>query len=173
MAVCRRCGNQMADTAAACPACGELRYQQPAAQPQYAPPQQAQPQYPQQQYGQPQPQYGAPQPGMAQPAYALPVSADEAKGFVGALFDLSFSAFITTKLIRVLYIIAIILAGLEGLSIIGYGFMMGSLPGLIAIVAAPIVFFAIVIGARVYMELVMVIFKAAENLADIAKNMKR
>jgi hypothetical protein len=165
----------MADTAAACPACGELRYQQPA-QPQYGQPQQQQPQYPQQpQYGQPQqqPQYGAPQPAMAQPAYAIPVSADEAKGFVGALFDLSFSSFITTKLIKILYIIAIILAGLEALSIIGYGFMMGSVAGLVTLVASPIVFFAIVIAARVYMELVMVIFKAAENLSDIAKNMKR
>ena len=174
MAVCRRCGNQMADTAAACPACGELRYQQPAAQPQYGQPQAAQPQYPQQQYGQPQqPQYGAPQPAAAMPQYAMPVSADEAKGFVGALFDLSFSSFITTKLIKVLYIIAIILAALEALSIIGYGFMMGSVAGLVTLIASPIVFFAIVIAARVYMELVMVIFKAAENLADIAKNMKR
>src|SRR3954451_3949105 len=141
MAMCRRCGNQMADTAEACPACGELRYQQPAAPPQYGQPQQQQPQYPQQpQYGQPhqqqqQPQYGTPQPAMAQPAYAIPVSADEAKGFVGALFDLSFSSFITTKLIKILYIIAIILAGLEALSVIGYGFMMGSVAGLVTLVA--------------------------------------
>lgn len=177
MAVCRRCGNQMADNAAACPACGELRYQQPAAatpqygapQPQYQQPGAAYPQqgYPQQQ----QQQYGAPQGG--QPQYAMPVSADEAKGFIGALFDLSFSSFITTKLIKVLYILAMIGAGLEALAVIGVGFARGSMFGLVMLILSPIVFFAIVILARVYMELVMVIFRAAELLADIAKNTKK
>ncbi|HEY3739007.1 MAG TPA: DUF4282 domain-containing protein [Bryobacteraceae bacterium] len=165
----------MADNAAACPACGELRYQQPAAAPtpQYGAPQQQyqQPgaQYPQQGY--PQQQYGAPQGG--QPQYAMPVSADEAKGFIGALFDLSFSSFITTKLIKVLYILAIIGAGLEALAVIGVGFARGSMFGLVMLIASPIVFFAIVILARVYMELVMVIFRAAELLAEIAKNTKK
>jgi len=175
MAVCRRCGNQMADTAAACPACGELRYQQPAAA-QYPASQPAQPQYPQQQsyaqpgYQQPQP-YATP--GAGQPQYAMPVSADEAKGFIGALFDLSFTSFITTKLVKVLYIIAIVGAALEALGVIGIGFARGSLYGLIMLVASPIVFFAIVIVARVYMELVIVIFRAAEQLTEVAKNTKR
>ena len=167
MAICRRCGNQMADTAAACPACGELRYQQPVQatppqQPQYAAPQ-PQPQYPQQPYAAP----------AAAQQYAVPVTADEAKGFIGALFDLSFTSFITTKLIRVLFIICIIGAALEALAIIGYGFAVGSAVGLGAIIASPIVFFAIVIAARVYMELVIVIFRGAEHLTEIAKSVKR
>lgn len=181
MAVCRRCGNQMADTAAACPACGELRYQPPqaAATPQYAAPAQPQAaqypqpaQYPQaQQYAQPQQAYIAPQ---AAAAYAIPVTADEAKGFVGALFDLSFTTFITTKLIRVLYVIAIVLASIYALMAIGYGFTMGGATGAIgALIISPLVFFAVVICARVYMELVIVIFRAAEHLAEIAKNTKR
>ena len=183
MAICRRCGNQMADTAAACPACGELRYQAPAAaappqfqQPQYPQaPQPAQPQYqqphPQQQY--PQQAYGAPQ-AAATPQYAMPVSADEAKGFIGALFDLSFTSFITTKLIKVLYIIAIIFAALYALAALSYGYALGGVAGLIgALIVSPIVFLAGVIFARVYMELVMVIFRGAEHLAEIAKNTKR
>lgn len=166
----------MADNAAACPACGELRYQPPqqAATPQYAAPA-AQPQAPQQyqqpSYAQQQPAYGAPAPAAA---YAMPVTADEAKGFVGALFDLSFTTFITTKLIKVLYIIAIILAGIYALTAIGWGFTMGGTTGAIgALIVSPLVFFAVVIGARVYMELVMVIFRAAEHLAEIAKSVKR
>lgn len=177
MAVCRRCGNQMADTAAACPACGELRYQPPqaAATPQYAAP--AQPQYPQQaQYpAQAQPYAQQPHQAYAAPAaaYAVP-TADEAKGFIGALFDLTFTTFITTKLVRVLYIIAIILAALYALTAIGYGFTFGGATGAIgALIVSPLVFFAVVIGARVYMELVIVIFRAAEHLGEIAKNTKR
>ena len=175
MAVCRRCGNQMADTAAACPACGELRYQapQPAAAPQYAAP--AQPQaaqhYPQpQQYAQPQQAYAAAQPAAA---YAIPVSADEAKGFISALFDLSFTSFITTKLVKVLYIICIIGGALGALGMIGSGFIAGATSGLISVVIAPIVFLATVIFARVYMELVIVIFRGAEHLAEIARSVKR
>ena len=169
MAVCRRCGNQMADNAAACPACGELRYQapQPAATPQYA-----QPQYPQQSYPQqPQQSYAAPQQPAA--AYAVPVSAEEAKGFIGALFDLSFTSFITTKLIRVLYILCIIGGGLSALGMIGSGFVAGATSGLISIIVAPLVFLAVVIFARVYLELVIVIFRGAEHLAEIAKHSKR
>ena len=160
----------MADTAAACPACGELRYQPPqaAAQPQYAAPQAAQ-------YGQPQ-QYAAPQQqayAAPQPAYAMPVSADEAKGFVGALFDLSFTSFITTKLIKFLYIILIVGAALSALGLIGSGFVAGSTSGLLSIVIAPIMFFGLVVLARVYLELVIVIFRGAEHLGEIAKQTKR
>ena len=169
MAVCRRCGNQMADTAAACPACGELRYQapQPAAAPQYAAPAQPQAaQYPQPSYQQPQQQaYAAPA-----AAYAIPVSADEAKGFIGALFDLSFTSFITTKIIKVLYIIAIILGGIYALVLIGAGFTAGTMAGLGALIVSPLVFLLFVIGARIYMELVIVIFRGAESLGEIAKN---
>ena len=180
MAVCRRCGNQMADTAAACPACGELRYQQPmAAQPQYGAPQAAQPQYPQQQYGQPQQQYAAPQPAMAQPQFAMPVvSADEAKGFIGALMDFSFTSFITTKLVKVLYIIAIIFAalGAVGMAISGLLQLTHSytfITGLISLVLAPIMFLFSVIWSRVAMEIIIVIFRGAEHLAEIAKSIKK
>ena len=165
MAVCRRCGNQMADTAAACPACGELRYQPPQApQPQQYPaaaPQQAQ-QYPQ--YAQPQ------QPA---PAYAMPVSADEAKGFIAALFDLSFTSFITTKIIKFMYIVAIIICGLYALGMVGAAFSSNSMLGLGALIVAPLLFLLFVVMARIYMELVIVIFRGAEHLAEIAKQTKR
>ena len=38
------------------------------------------------------------------------------KGFFGALFDLSFSSFVTTKIIKVLYVIAIVIAGIAALA---------------------------------------------------------
>ena len=173
MAVCRRCGNQMADNAAACPACGELRYQPPQApQQQYpaaATPQQQQPQYPQ--YAQPQPQaYGAPQPAQA---YAMPVSADEAKGFIGALFDLSFTNFITTKIIKFMYIVAIVVCALYALAMVGAAFSSNSMLGLGALIVSPLLFLLFVVLARIYMELVIVIFRGAEHLAEIAKQTKR
>jgi len=186
MAICRRCGNQMADTAAACPACGELRYQQPAAPaaaPQYAAPQYpaqqpAQPQYqqphqPQAQY--PQQAYAAPQQAApAQPQYAMPmVSADEAKGFIGALFDFSFTSFITTKLIKFIYILAVVCAALGVLGVIGTSFYQSATSGLLMLVISPVIFVLYAVLIRMYLELVIVIFRGAEHLAEIAKNTKR
>lgn len=176
MAVCRRCGNQMADTAAACPACGELRYQPPqAAAPaqQYAAaPQPAQ--YPQ--YAQPQQQaYAAPQPA---PAYAMPVSADEARSFIGALFDLSFTSFITTKLVKIWYILILIVASGYGLVLLVGGLLSLSnsqtfMYGLMGIVGAPLVFLIFAISGRIFMEVLIVIFRGAEHLAEIAKQTRR
>ena len=170
MAVCRRCGNQMADTAAACPACGELRYQppQPAA-PQYPAQPQAPQQYPQPQYAQPQQAYSAPQAA----AYAIPVSQDEARGFFAALFDLSFTTFITTKFIKFAYILFILIAGLGALALIAKGFDIGTGAGLGALVLSPIVFFIYLIGFRILLESVINAFRITEHLSEIAKNTKR
>ena len=184
MAVCRKCGNQMAEQAAACPACGELRYQapQPVAAPQYAAPAAAQPQYPRPAAQYPQQAYAAPQPaaqyGAPAPAYAMPVSADDATGFIGALFDFSFTHFITTKLIKLWYILTLIGGVIYGLVLLFGGLSALSssytrLAGLGAIIAAPIVFLVTAISGRLFCELVIVIFRAAGHLSEIAQQNKR
>jgi hypothetical protein len=98
------------------------------------------------------------------------------KGFFGALFDLSFSEFITTKLVRLLYILLLILVviGLV-VGIIGglvTMFTDNFFAGLVTIVAASIGALISVIMARVWMEIIIVIFRIAENTSDLAQ-MKR
>jgi hypothetical protein len=98
------------------------------------------------------------------------------KGFFGALFDLSFSEFITTKLVRLLYILLLILVviGLV-VGIIGglvTMFTDNFFAGLVTIVAASIGSLISVIMARVWMEIIIVIFRIAENTSDLAQ-MKR
>ena len=108
------------------------------------------------------------------------VNADDAKGFVGSLFDLSFNSFITTKLVKVLYVIGIIGALLTAGSLLLSGFAamfsgstQGTLSGVVLIVLAPVAFLALVIAARVYMEVIIVVFRAAEHLAEIAHQSRR
>jgi len=141
MAFCAKCGTQLAAGAAACSACGAPTGVAPAA--------------------------AAP----AQPRYVPPINTQQAAGFLSSLFDLSFTNFITTKLIKVLFVISIVLSALECLMLVAYAFqMMGTFAGiLMLLIGAPLVFFVAVIYSRVLMEVLIVIFRCSEYLAEIAK----
>ncbi len=88
----------------------------------------------------------------------------DGKGFFGSLFDLSFSDFITTKILKLLYILAIIGAGIGALMVVIGGFQSGSgAVGIFSLIIAPIIFMLYVILARMWLELIIVIFRIAEN----------
>lgn len=159
MAFCSICGTQMADSATFCPGCGRKAEgavgggvpagsARPSAASQSAPATTA--------------------------AQAMPISADEAKGFLSALFDLSFTSFVTTKLIKVLFVLLIVICALMALGIAASGFNQGTGTGVLALVIiAPIVFFLGVIYSRVLLEIIIVIFRMAEHLAEIAEQGRR
>lgn len=91
---------------------------------------------------------------------------------LSAIFDFSFSQFITAKLIRVLYGLLMAIAAILSL-VIGIGIMnevggfMGLLAGLIII---PIAFLVLVIINRISLEMTIVLFRIAESTGDTAKN---
>ncbi len=90
------------------------------------------------------------------------------KGFFGRLFDLSFNEFVTTSIIKVLYVIAIIVAAVVGLFVMFSLFMGGFRGVLMGLILGPVVFVVYVILARVWLEVLIVIFRIAENTAKIA-----
>lgn len=112
-------------------------------------------------YGQPMPVAGPP------PSISTP------KGFFGALFDLSFSSFITSKLIKFLYILQIVGSGFFLLGGIGAGIMRiandSVLEGLLSILLSPVLALVFLIFGRLYLELVIVMFRIAEDIGDINK----
>jgi hypothetical protein len=95
------------------------------------------------------------------------------KGFFAALFDFSFSEFITTKIIKIIYAILIVLAGIVALLLIGVGFNASKAVGVIALIFSPVVFIIYVIFARLWLEVLIVVFKIAEHAKDIALNVKK
>src|SRR5258708_33312925 len=135
MALCQSCGAKMSEGATVCTACGEAKSGRP---------------------------YGS-TPGMTPPSqYAPTATGAEVRGFLAFLFDLSFTSFITTKLIKVLYVLSLIGVALLTLSVITTGFNAGSTIGVITlIIVAPITFLFGIIYCRVVMELVIVVFRAA------------
>jgi Domain of unknown function (DUF4282) len=97
------------------------------------------------------------------PVGAPPVSeakAVEDKGFFGSLFDFSFESFITTKLVPVLYGLALVAVVLTAIGLFTRG-GAGILLGLIVLAFGTIY-------ARVMMETIIVFFRIAEHTRDMA-----
>ena len=91
------------------------------------------------------------------------------KGFFGRLFDLSFNEFITTKIIKVLYVIAMVASAFGGLAVMFGMFATKTFFGVVGgLIAGPVLFLVYVILARVWMEVVIVLFRIAENTAKLA-----
>lgn len=92
------------------------------------------------------------------------------KGFFGSLFDLTFASFITTKIIKVLYVLAIIIAGLIALAYVIFAFAADPVLGLLTLVIlAPLGFLLYVIYTRVFLELIMVIFRIMETNTELVQ----
>ena len=90
--------------------------------------------------------------------------------FFASLFDLSFSEFITTKLIKFIYIIQIVSAALFCLISIIAAFANGIGAGLGTLVIAPIMFLFFIVFSRLWLELIIVIFRIAEHTQSIAEH---
>lgn len=97
----------------------------------------------------------------------------EEKGTVGLLFDLSFSEFVTTRIIKVLFILGIIGAGIGSLVMLGTGFKNGFGAGLLALILAPLAFLFWTLMARMWCELIIVAFRIAENTSRLVEQGKK
>jgi len=89
-----------------------------------------------------------------------------------AIFDFTFTEFISIDLIRVLYVFAFIVASLTMIATILAGFSNSFWWGLGSIIMAPLVFFTIIFVARISLETMIVLFRIAENTKETADNTK-
>jgi hypothetical protein len=84
-------------------------------------------------------------------------------GSFGALVDFSFSRFVTLKLIKVIYFLVFIIAAIVSVVIVVAAFMEDTNWGIGALLLSPVLFLINILIARVYMELVVVLFRIEEN----------
>ena len=94
------------------------------------------------------------------------------KGFFAGLFDLSFTEFITLRIIKCLFILAIIGSGIFALVVLVSLINEGGINILFAFIAAPIVFFLYILGARMWLELIIVLFRIADNTTQLVEQGK-
>ncbi len=98
------------------------------------------------------------------------MSSRDSKGFFGSLFDFKFRFFITSKLIRFIYVLAFLFALLAYVGLVVAAFYESTLIGLLGLfIVGPIAFFLLLIYARVMLELIMVLFSIAENVEVLSR----
>lgn len=89
----------------------------------------------------------------------------------GALFDFSFRRFVTLGIVEILYMLLIAFGALVWLVGVGAGFANGGLVGgLISLIMMTVFFVIQVIVWRVMLELVVVLFRIAENTTTLVEH---
>ncbi len=118
--------------------------------------------------GQGAPGMGAPPPAGPPPAEMSPMAATQAadaRGFLGALFDFSFTSFVTTKIIKALYVLIMILTTLAALVYTVIAFRVSAVFGLLTLVIGDPLFIIMVMAFwRLVLEAFVVVFRMAEDV---------
>lgn len=93
-------------------------------------------------------------------------------GFIGSLFDFSFTSFVTPKIVKVLYVLVTIWTALLALVILIMGFKLGSMAGgLFTLIVIEPIFILLTLGIyRVVLEAFMVVFRIYEEAKKIREN---
>lgn len=98
----------------------------------------------------------------------------QARGFFGALFDISFRSFVTVRIIGVLYVISIVLLVLYTIFLIIAAFQASAVFGVVTLlILGPLFLFLSVIYVRVLLELAIVLFRIAENTSEMVRQGRR
>lgn len=92
---------------------------------------------------------------------------------LGVLFDLSFAEFVTTSMVKLFFIIGIIWSTILTLVLIVLGFKVGASKGVLALLLSPIVFLISVLCARIWCEMIIVVFRIAENTSRLVEQGKQ
>jgi len=93
----------------------------------------------------------------------------EGVGFLKKLFDFSFTSFITLNIVKLLFGIAIVICIFSTVGMIATAFQSGTFSGVLVLILSPILFLIQVICARVWLELVIVLFRIAEDVHSICE----
>ncbi len=89
-------------------------------------------------------------------------------GLVSSLFDFSFTDFITSRLIKILYVILLIGIGIVSLLMFIGGLSQGGAVGyFMAFILMPIYLVIAVLYARIMCELLIIFFRISETLTEI------
>jgi len=89
------------------------------------------------------------------------------RGFFSSLFDISFTSFVTTKLIKVLYVLSLVLIAITALVFVVAGFQESAGLGLfMLVIGAPLGALLYIIYTRVILEFIIQVFRIGELLRD-------
>jgi hypothetical protein len=87
---------------------------------------------------------------------------------LGGLFDFSFEKFITPSVVKIVYILVIVMAGLTWLMMIVAGLSNGIGGFLFGAVFGGLMFIIIILIYRIFLELTMILFRIHDNTEKLA-----
>jgi hypothetical protein len=88
----------------------------------------------------------------------------EEKNFFTGLFDFSFSYSLLRRLVKLLYVLAIVFGGITVVACVVLGYQQSPAQGLINLVAGIVALFVGVLVVRALLELALVIVRIAEGI---------
>jgi hypothetical protein len=88
----------------------------------------------------------------------------EEKNFFAGLFDFAFQQSLTRRIVRLLYVIAILAGLITVVACVVLGMQQSPAQGLIALVAGVVALFVGILIVRLLLELVLVILRIAEGI---------
>jgi uncharacterized membrane protein len=91
----------------------------------------------------------------------------DSKGFLDTLMDFTFTNFITTKIIKFLYIVACVFAAIGVIAAIIGGFSQSIMYGLGMLIISPILLLLYIVLIRVWMEMIIVVFRIGEGVQKL------
>ena len=98
----------------------------------------------------------------------------DGKGFLGSLFDFSFTSFVTPKIVRVIYILLTLWTALWGLIFLIYSFKVGTVAGIFTLVIIEPIYVLLTLGVyRVILEAFVVVFRLYEETKKIREQGER
>jgi hypothetical protein len=90
------------------------------------------------------------------------------KDFFAALLDVSFDSLITTKIVKLVYVLFMVLVGLTVLVFVIAAFETSSAVGVIVLlIGAPLVSLIYLVFVRVFLEAVIALFRIMENTQEL------
>jgi Domain of unknown function (DUF4282) len=93
--------------------------------------------------------------------------------FLRRLFDFSFGQLISLKMIRFLYALSILSAGIIALSVVILGLKISMGFGMIAFfIGAPLIFLLSVVSCRIFLEMALLVFHLSDPLDKMEEKQK-
>jgi len=89
-----------------------------------------------------------------------------AKGLLASIFDLSFEAMVTPKVIKILFVLLCVVQVIPVLFGVVSAFAASPVAGVLALLFSPVIYLIAVLFARIYLELIIVVFRIYETLRD-------
>lgn len=97
-----------------------------------------------------------------------PMSSDEAKGLLKSLFDFQFTSLITIRIIRFVYLLIVILYTIGAVMFFILGLASGTATGVLsALVVIPLAYLVYLILTRIWMEILIVVFRIGDDIHAI------